>query len=76
MTINYKDICKNIFSEKEFIENSLLGIGVLQDGRLIYLNDTLLKNFGYSLNEVKEKYFWMKVTHPNDLPIVKFNSKK
>ncbi|MFW9876912.1 MAG: PAS domain-containing protein [Candidatus Thorarchaeota archaeon] len=71
MTINYKDICKNIFSEKGFIENSLLGIGVLQDGRLIYVNNTLLKNFGYSLNEIQEKSFWMKVIHPNDLIIVK-----
>lgn len=71
MTISYKEICKNIFSEKEFIENSLLGIGVLQDGRIIYANNTALKHFGYSFDEIQEKNFWMKVIHPNDLPIVK-----
>ena len=71
MTISYKEICKNIFSEKEFIENSLLGIGVLQDGRIIYANNTILRHFGYSFDEIQEKDFWMKVIHPNDLPIVK-----
>ncbi len=71
MTLNYKEICKNIFSETEFIENSLLGIGVIQDGRIIYANNTVLKHFGYSFDEIQEKNFWMKVIHPNDLPIVK-----
>ena len=70
MAISYKDICKNIFSEKEFIENSLLGIGVLQDGRIIYANNTVLKCFGYSFDEIQEKDFWMKVIHPNDLLLV------
>ncbi|MFX1571014.1 MAG: PAS domain-containing protein, partial [Promethearchaeota archaeon] len=55
----------------EFIENSLLGIGVLQDGRIIYANNTILKHFGYSFDEIQEKNFWMKVIHPKDLPIVK-----
>lgn len=71
MTVNYKEICKNIFSETEFIENSLLGIGVIQDGRIIYANNTVLKHFGYSFDDIQEKNFWMKVIHPNDLPIVK-----
>ncbi|MFW9971478.1 MAG: PAS domain-containing protein [Candidatus Odinarchaeota archaeon] len=71
MTITYKDICKNIFSETDFIENSLIGIGVLQDGRIIYANNTILKHFGYSFDEIQEKGFWMKVIHPEDLSIVK-----
>ncbi|MFX1302924.1 MAG: PAS domain S-box protein, partial [Promethearchaeota archaeon] len=71
MVINYQDICKNIFSEREFIENSLLGIGVLQDDQIIYVNNTILKNFGYSLEEIQQKDFWMKVIHPDDLSIVK-----
>ena len=70
MIISYQDICKNIFSEKEFIENSLLGIGVLQDDKIIYANNTVLKHFGYSFDEIQEKYFWIKVIHPNDLSIV------
>ncbi|MBA7711285.1 hypothetical protein ES703_120243 [subsurface metagenome] len=71
MIISYQDICKNIFSEKEFIENSLLGIGILQDGRIIYANNTILENFGYSFDEIQEKDFWMKTIHPDDLSIVK-----
>ncbi len=71
MIISYQDICKNIFSEKEFIDNSLLGIGVLQDNRIIYMNNTILKQFGYSLDEFQEKDFWMKIIHPDDLSIVK-----
>ena len=71
MVISYQDICKNIFSEKEFIENSLLGIGVLQDNRIIYVNNTILKLFGYSFDEIQEKDFWMKIIHPDDLSIVK-----
>ena len=67
MIISYQDICKNIFSEKEFIENSLLGIGILQDGRIIYANNTILENFGYSFDEIQEKDFWMKAIHPDDL---------
>ncbi len=71
MIISYQDICENIFSEKEFIDNSLLGIGVLQDNRIIYVNNTILKQFGYSLDEIQEKDFWMKLIHPDDLSIVK-----
>ncbi len=70
MIISYQDICKNIFSEKEFIENSLLGIGVLQDNRIKYVNNTIIKNFGYSFDEIQEKDFWMKIIHPDDLSIV------
>ncbi|MFX1569887.1 MAG: PAS domain S-box protein [Promethearchaeota archaeon] len=71
MTISYHEICKNIFSEKDFIDNSLLGIGVLQDGRIIYANTTISKQFGYSLNEIQEKDFWRKIIHPDDLSIVR-----
>ena len=71
MMINYQDICKNIFSEQDFIENSLLGIGVLQDNRIIYANNTILKLFGYFFEEIQEKDFWMKVIHPDDLSKVK-----
>lgn len=71
MIISYQDICKNIFSEKEFIDNSLLGIGVLQDYRIIYVNNTILKQFGYTLEEIQEKDFWLKLIHPDDLSIVK-----
>jgi len=71
MVINYQDICKNIFSEKDFIENSLLGIGVLQDNQIIYVNNTILKLFGYSFDKIQGKDFWMRVIHPDDLSIVK-----
>ena len=71
MTISYQEICKNVFSEKEFIENSLLGIGVFQDGKIIYANNTILNVFGRSFEMVQEKDFWMKIIHPDDLFIVK-----
>jgi len=71
MGITYQDICKNVFSEKDFIDNSLLGIGVIQDGRIIYANSTLFNLSGYAFEEIQEKDFWMKIIHPNDLSIVK-----
>ena len=71
MVINYQDICKNIFSEKDFIENSLIGIGVLQDNQIIYVNNTILRLFGYSFDEIQGKDFWMRFIHPDDLSIVK-----
>lgn len=71
MKINYQDICENIFSEKDFIENSLLGIGVLQDDRIIYVNNTILELFGYSFDEIQEKNFWMRAIHPDDLSKVR-----
>ena len=71
MAISYKEICKNVFSEKDFLDNSLLGIGVFQDGRIIYANNTLLNLYGYPFEEVQEKDFWMKVIHHDDLSIVK-----
>ena len=70
MSISYQDICKNVFSEKDFIENSLLGIGVIQDGRIIYANNTVLNLFEYSFEEIQSKDFWMKVVHSDDLSIV------
>jgi len=71
MVISYKEICKNVFSEKDFLDNSLLGIGVYQNGRIIYANNTLLNLYGYPFEEVKEKDFWMKAIHHDDLSIVK-----
>ena len=71
MAISYKEICKNVFSEKDFIENSLLGIGVIQDGRIIYANNTALSLFEYSFEEVQEKNFWMNAIHPDDFDIVR-----
>ncbi|MHA1914171.1 MAG: PAS domain-containing protein [Promethearchaeota archaeon] len=71
MPIDYQDLGQTIFSEKEFIENSLLGIGVLQNGRILYANNTLLRIFGYNFDEVRDYNFWMDVIHPEDLPKVK-----
>lgn len=71
MAISYKEICKNVFSEKDFLDNSLLGIGVIQDGRIIYANNTILDLLGYTFEEVQDKDFWMKVIHHDDLSIVK-----
>jgi len=71
MTINYKEICKNVFSERDFIDNSLLGIGVIQDDNILYANNTILDLCRYSFEEVLEKDFWMRVIHRDDLSIVK-----
>ncbi len=71
MTLSYQDICKNVFSEKDFIDNSLLGIGVIQDGRIIYANNTILDLSGYAFEEIQENNIWMKVIHHDDLFIVK-----
>ena len=45
------------FLKKNFLDNSLLGIGVFQDGRIIYANNTLLNLCRYTFEEVQDKDF-------------------
>ncbi len=68
-------------SEEKFrliSEQSLLAIGILQDGHMIYANETYSKITGYSLEEIYgwEPYGYARTVYKDDLPLVMKQSRK
>jgi len=60
-------------SEEKFrllTENSLVGVYVLQDGKVAYVNPCLAKTFGYSVEEVQSRNSLKEYFHPDDLPLL------
>jgi PAS domain S-box-containing protein len=55
---------------KLLTENSLTGIFIHQDGRLVFVNDRLAEMSGYDKSEMIGQEFWVFV-HPEDREIVK-----
>lgn len=77
MSIGYNEI-SDLFLDAYWIENSLISIAVLQEGYIIYINQTALNLSEYSRDEIQqEKYAWKKIIHPEDLSTVldKINEK-
>lgn len=56
--------------EKEFIDNTLMGIALLQDGVIKYMNKIGLNITEYSKEFFLEKDSWFKIIHPDDLPVI------
>ncbi|HDQ25449.1 MAG TPA: PAS domain S-box protein [bacterium] len=68
-------------SEEKFrmlSEQSLLGIGILQDGLFKYFNDAFLKMLGYTRGEVVSMRPWQfaEIVHPEDREMVIEQTKK
>lgn len=62
-------------SEEKFrkiAEQTIMGVGILQEDRIIYTNDALSKISGYTKDEIQNWTLneFKKKIHPNDLPIV------
>ena len=68
-------------SEEKFrliSEQSLLAIGIIQDGHIIYANEMYSKLTGYSLEEIYgwEPYGYARTVYKDDLPLVMKQSRK
>ena len=68
-------------SEEKFrliSEQSLLAIGIIQDGRIIYANEMYSKLTGYPLEEIYgwEPYGYARTVYKDDLPLVMKQSRK
>jgi len=68
-------------SEEKFrliSEQSLLAIGIIQDGHIIYANQMYSKITGYSLDEIYgwESYGYARTVYKDDLPLVMKQSRK
>jgi diguanylate cyclase (GGDEF)-like protein/PAS domain S-box-containing protein len=60
---------------RSLIENSLVGVYILQDGKIVYVNPRLCEMSGYSFDEL----IGLEITefiYPEDLPLVKENISK
>jgi PAS domain S-box-containing protein len=60
-------------SEKKFrllTENSVIGIYIIQDGKMAYVNSSFAKTFGYSSDEINDKLSPEDLIHPDDIQIV------
>ncbi|KKK43837.1 MAG: Signal transduction histidine kinase [Candidatus Lokiarchaeum sp. GC14_75] len=63
---------------KIFTEQSLTGIGILQDDHYLYVNQQFAKIFGYSVEEILNWEFggYLKTVHLEDLEFVKNQAEK
>jgi PAS domain S-box-containing protein len=79
--VTYNDLTELKESEQKFreiTEQSIMGIAIIQEGRIKYINKELADIFGYKPEELKkypaDKYFTL--IHPDDREHVKWQSKK
>lgn len=68
--IEYEEIVKG-FIDQNFIDHSLFGVGIYQDGLIKYANDTALNITGYPIEFFEKKGNWKKIIYPDDLEDVK-----
>jgi PAS domain S-box-containing protein len=61
---------------KSLVENSLVGVYLIQDYIFKYVNPKLAELFGYSQEDLIEKKGPRDLTYPDDWPIVKENLRK
>jgi diguanylate cyclase (GGDEF)-like protein/PAS domain S-box-containing protein len=57
---------------RRLAEDSLIGIYIIQNEKLVYVNNTLIKMFGYSEQEIYEQDV-MEMVHPDDRQLVAGN---
>lgn len=56
---------------RSFSEQSFVGIYLIQDGKFIYVNPKFADIFGYTVQECLNKMHFQKLTHPDDLALVR-----
>ena len=61
---------------RKIAENSLVGINIIQDDRLIYVNPKFAEIFGYTVEECLNNMPFQRLIYPEDLPIVRDNIHK
>jgi len=50
-------------------DNALVGVYVIQDGRFVYVNDTLARLFGYAQDDINDKLGPLDLTDPANQPV-------
>jgi PAS domain S-box-containing protein len=60
---------------KHIAENSIDGVGMAQNGKIIYINDAYCTMFGYRKDELMGKNL-LKVVAPEDRPLIKEKARK
>jgi PAS domain S-box-containing protein len=60
---------------RNVVDNSIEGIFVLQNGKFVFANNSILELSGYSMYEVQHLSF-MDVVHPDDVELIIENNKK
>ncbi|MEJ5352720.1 MAG: PAS domain S-box protein [Melioribacteraceae bacterium] len=61
---------------RELSESALAGVYLIQDGVFKYVNPSLAKTFGYTVEEIIDKLGPLDLTHPDDRSIVTENIRK
>lgn len=61
---------------RELSESALAGVYLIQDGIFRYVNPSLAKTFGYTVEEIIDKLGPLDLTHPDDRSIVTENIRK
>ena len=55
---------------RQLTEKSIIGIYIIQDGKMAYVNPSFAKTFGYSSEEIIGKLTPKNLIHPDDIQIV------
>ena len=55
---------------KSFAENALVGIYLMQDDKMKYVNPQFMEMIGFTLDDCLDKNFIKTVVYPDDLPVV------
>lgn len=55
---------------RSLVENSLVGISILQDGKIVYLNPKMEELIGYTTKEAKQLSSYLEYVHPDDRELV------
>jgi diguanylate cyclase (GGDEF)-like protein/PAS domain S-box-containing protein len=61
---------------RKIAENSLVGINIIQDDMLIYVNPKFAEIFGYTVNECLNNMQFQQLVYPKDLYIVQKNIRR
>lgn len=61
---------------RNFAEQSIVGINLIQDGVFKYVNPRFTEMFGYTVEECLNNMSFLKLVYPADLPIVQENVRK
>ena len=61
---------------KSFAENALVGVYLVQDSVMKYVNPQFVKMFGYSVDECLDGTFISTCAYPDDLPIILENMRR
>jgi PAS domain S-box-containing protein len=69
LTVKDKQKLPDVVLRSDIIEKAELGVYIMQDGIVVYLNPSLARMFGYSVEEVAGKLGLVDLVHKDDLAV-------